>query len=118
MSWGIELGLENSRDLKNARGVIFQEGKNCIDECGEQSSDWDERQTFSAILRFGCPGTSKHVSNIFPVFVSCGIESGLENSDVFEHARTPVFPEPLSGVVHGAESVSMRRERFGPVNYE
>jgi hypothetical protein len=57
-------------------------------------------------------------AEIFPVFVSCEIESGLENSDVCDIARTPFFPEPLGGGVRGLLSVSIRRERFGPVNYE
>jgi len=66
----------------------------------------------------GGSGASKSASDIFPVFVSCEIESGLENSDVCDIARTPFFPEPLGGGVRGLLPVSIRRERFGPVNYE
>ena len=63
-------------------------------------------------------GAVRQASDIFPVFVSWGNESALENSDVFGNARTPFFPEPLGGGVCGLESVSIRRERFGPANYE
>ena len=63
-------------------------------------------------------GHSGQASDIFPVFVSCEIDSGLEKSRDLKHARTPFFPEPPGGGVHGLELVSIRRERFGPANYE
>jgi hypothetical protein len=50
--------------------------------------------------------------------VSCEIEMGLENSRHLISARTPFISAPLGGGVHGVESVSIRRERFGPVNHE
>ena len=66
----------------------------------------------------GVFGRMEQASNIFPVLVSCEIESGLENSEVFGIARTPFFVDPLGGGVCALEPVSIRRERFGPANYE
>jgi len=57
-------------------------------------------------------------AEVFPVFVSRGIESGLENMGILKNARTPFFPESLGGGVKAFVSVSIRRERFGAVNSE
>ena len=77
-------------------------------------SGWEK----SRVLGKARGGIFEKGKDIFPVFVSCEIESGLENSRDLESARPPFFPEPLSRGVRGLESVSIRRERFGPVNYE
>lgn len=95
LAWS-RIWLEKSHGFENARAPFWKKGKNQID-------DVDRRFPIGGTASFA--GTFDDAArvhklraiDIFPVFVSCGIHSGLGDSRDLKNARTPFVPEPLGG---------------------